>query len=78
MNANVKNEKLVKNVKVKECEQCNLVTTCQLVNLCITFFFLNGNMARKVKNGHFQNDDKVNKVSRLVRVEKSHIVNNDR
>ncbi len=40
--------------------------------------FLNGNLVRKVKNGHFQNDDKIKKVSRLVRVEKGHVVNNDR
>jgi hypothetical protein len=31
-----------------------------------------------VRNDHFQNDDKVKKVNRLVRVEKGHIVNIDR
>jgi hypothetical protein len=49
VNANVKNEELmknVKNVKAKECEQRNLVTTCQLV---YDLLFLNGNMVRKVK-----------------------------
>jgi hypothetical protein len=35
-------------------------------------------MVRKVKNGHFQNDDKVKKFSRLVKVEKGHVVNNEK